>query len=117
MIMIINYVEVMAWWLESRTWNRKVVSSSLGPAGIVSEGGVIVQLSLHLQYHDWGALEQDTEPPNAAHYVCVCVCVCVFTAVFVHFDGLKAEHKFPSMGHRMATRHFHLIFNKINQEE
>ncbi len=37
--------------LESRTRNPKVVSSSLGPAGIVG-GGVNVQRSLHPQYHD-----------------------------------------------------------------
>ncbi len=43
-------------------------------------GGVNVQSSLHPQYHDWGALKQDT--------VCVCVCVCV------HFGWVKAEHKF-----------------------
>ncbi len=30
--------EVVAWWLESRTRNPKVVSSSLGPAGIVGGG-------------------------------------------------------------------------------
>ncbi len=58
-----------------------------GPAGIVV-GGVNVQLSLLLQYHDWGALEQGTEPttaPRALEYkwlptapgVCSqCVCVC-----------------------------------------
>ncbi len=41
----------MALWFESQTRNAKVVSSSLGPAGIVG-GGVNVQHSLHPQYHD-----------------------------------------------------------------
>ncbi len=77
--------EVVASWLESQTRNWKVVSSILRPAGIVG-GGVNVQRSLHLKYHDWGALEQDTEPPTAPPRppqhelptaVCVCVCVCV----------------------------------------
>ncbi len=40
--------------------NRKVVSSSLGPAGIGGGG-----CSLLLQYHDWSGLEQGTEPPTA----------------------------------------------------
>ncbi len=75
--------------------------------------GVNVQRSLHPQYHDWGALEQGTEPPTAPrvlqHWlptalgvcsvcvqcVCVCVCVCLLlTAMCVHLDGLNAEHKF-----------------------
>ncbi len=54
----------MGEWLESRTRNRKVASSSLVPAGIVG-GGVNNQRSLHPQYHDWGALEQGIEPPTA----------------------------------------------------
>ncbi len=33
--------------VESRTRNPKIVSSSLGPAGIVGGGGVNVQRSLH----------------------------------------------------------------------
>ncbi len=37
--------------LDSRTHNRKVAISRLGPAGIVG-GGMNVQHSLHLQYHN-----------------------------------------------------------------
>ncbi len=51
--------------LESRTRNWKVVSSSLGPAGIVGGGSEYPALSLHSRYHDWGALEQGTEPQTA----------------------------------------------------
>ncbi len=80
--------------VESWTPNRKVVSSSLGPAGIVGGGSECPVLSLHLQYHDWGALEQGTEPPTAPRAP-QCkwlptvhgVRVCVFTAVCVHLDG------------------------------
>ncbi len=60
--------------------DRKVVSLSLGPAGIVA-GGVNIQRSLHLQYHDWGALEQDTEPPTVPRVptaLGVCVHCCVY---------------------------------------
>ncbi len=60
--------------------------------------------TLHLQYHDWDALEQGTEPPIAprvleqwlpsAPDVCSqCVCS-LLTAVCVHLDGLNAEHQF-----------------------
>ncbi len=67
--------------------------------GIVNE-----QHSLLLQYHDWGALEQGTEPPIApraleqwlptAPGVCSqCVCS-LLTAVCVHLDGLNAEDQF-----------------------
>ncbi len=75
--------------VESQTHNRKVASSSLGPAGIVG-GGVNVQRSLHLQYHDEVPFEQGTEPPTApralqhkwlptAPGVCVFIAVCVCT--------------------------------------
>ncbi len=51
--------------------------------GIVNE-----QHFLHLQYHDWGALEQGTEPPTAPgcwSNGCPLLCVCA------HLDGLNAE--------------------------
>uniref|UniRef100_A0A8C1BZF7 Oligophrenin 1 n=1 Tax=Cyprinus carpio carpio TaxID=630221 RepID=A0A8C1BZF7_CYPCA len=68
-------------------------------------GGVHVQFSLHLQYHDLGALEQGIEPPtaprapqhkNGCPLLRVCVhSVCVFTALCVcTSDGLNAEHEF-----------------------
>ncbi len=38
---------------------RKVVGRISGPAGIVGGGSIL------LQYHDWGVLEQGTEPPTA----------------------------------------------------
>ncbi len=85
--------------LESRTHNRKVTSSSLSPAGILM-GGVNVQRSLHLQYHDEALLSKAPNPQlppapwapqhkMAAHCPrCVHgVCVCVFTAVCVHLHG------------------------------
>ncbi len=83
-----------------------------------SVGGVNLQRYLHPQYHDWGALEQDTEPstaPRAPQHEwlstapgvcsrCVCVCVCAL-------DGLNAEHKFRvwvTILGRMS-HHFHCI--------
>ncbi len=52
--------------VESRTHNRKVVNSSLGPAGIVGGGvgggGVNVQRSLHFQYHDEVPLSKAPNP-------------------------------------------------------
>ncbi len=84
-------------------------------------GGVNVQGSLRLQYHDWGALEQGTEPPTPQHKwlptapgVCSrCVCVCVHCCVCT-LDGLIAEHKFwvwvTILGH--MSRHFHFHYFK-----
>ncbi len=88
-----------------------------GPAGIVG-GGVNVQRSLHLQYHDWGeTLEQGTEPPTAPralqHWlptapgcvhgvcVCVCVCMCLFTThcCVCALGWVKCRAQIPSMGH------------------
>ncbi len=59
--------------------------------------------------HDWGALEQGTEPPTAprapqhkwlptAPGVCS-RCVWVFTAVCVHLGWVKCRARIPSMGH------------------
>ncbi len=65
-------------------------------------GGVNVQCSLHPQYHDWGALEQGTEPQllpgcrsiNGCPLLRVCVqCVCVHCCVCALWMGLNAEHK------------------------
>ncbi len=85
-------------------------------AGIVGGGGgVNVQRSLHLQYHDWGALEQGTEPPTApqapqnkwlptalgvcsqcvSSLLCVCECVCVWVCTWMD----KCRVWIPSMGH------------------
>ncbi len=81
--------------VESRARNRKVVSSSLGLAGIVGEGSECTALSPP-SIPRRGALEQGTEPPTAPWApqhkwlptaLGVCVCVCVFTAVCVHLDG------------------------------
>ncbi len=79
--------------------------------------GVNVQRSLHPQYHDWGALEQGTEPPTASrvlqHWlptalcVCVCVFVCVCVCVFTShcyvctFGWVKCRAQIPSMGHHI----------------
>ncbi len=43
---------------------------------------------------------------------CVCVCVCVFT-VWVHLDGLNAEHKFWVWVTILGHTSLHLIFSKF----
>ena len=91
-------------------------------------GGVHVQFSLHLQYHDLGALEQGIEPPTAprapqhkmaAHCSgCVfTVCVCVHCSVCVHFGWVKCRAQILSMGHHtwlnvtsLSLFHFHFHF-------
>ncbi len=77
--------------VESRTHNRKVVSSSLGPAGIVGGGSECTAL-LPPSIQRRGALEKGTEPPMAPwalqhKWLPTAPCVCVFTAVCVHLDG------------------------------
>ncbi len=78
-------------------------------------------LSLHPQYHDWGVLEQGTEPPTAprapqhkwlptAPGVCLrCVCSLLWVCTL---DGLNAEHKFrvwvTKLGH--MSRHFKFTY-------
>ncbi len=70
--------------VESWTHNQNVVSLSLGPAGIVG-GGVNVQLSLHLQYHDEVPLSKPLKPQllpgrrriNSCPLLRVCVHCCV----------------------------------------
>ncbi len=86
----------MAKWLESRTRNPKVVTSSLRSGRNCRWGEWMYSALFHLQYHDWGVLEQGTEPstaPRAPQHkwlptalgVCSLLCVC----------ALNAEHKFP----------------------
>ncbi len=41
------------------------------------------------------------------------VCVCVFTAVCVHLDGLKAEHKFRVCVTILGHTSLHLSFTKF----
>ncbi len=67
----------------------------------LSVGGVNNQRSLHSQYHDWGALEQGTEPPTAPrappHWLPTAPGVC---SQCVHLDGLNlCRAQIPSMGH------------------
>ncbi len=93
--------------VKSRTHNQKIACSSLGLAGIVGGGGVNVQRSLHLQYHDEVPLSK-AEPPTAprtpqhkmaahcsgcVYMVCVCalLCVCAWMG--------KCRARIPSMGH------------------
>ncbi len=97
--------------LESRTHNRKVVTSSLSPAGIVGGGERVSEctaLSLHPLYHDWGTLEQGTDPSTAPRapqhrwlspamgvcsrclYVPCCVCA---------LGWVKCRARIQSMGH------------------
>ncbi len=73
----------------------------------------ITSALFHLQYHDWGeTFEQDTEPPTVPRapqqYGCPLLRVCVHS-VYVHLDGLNAEHKFrvwvTKSGH--TSLHFH----------
>ncbi len=103
--------------VDSRTPKRKVVSSSLGPAGIVGEGSECPALSPP-SIPRRGALEQGTEPPTpprrsltgcpllwlCSRCVCVfmvCVCVC-FTAVCVCPWMGECRARIPSMGHHRA---------------
>ncbi len=86
---------------ESDLWSKGCGFESQVRQGL-KVGTVNEQHSLHLQYHDWGALEQGTEPPIAPRALeqwlppGVCSqCVCsLLTAVCVHLDGLNAEHQF-----------------------
>ncbi len=93
--------------VRSRTRNPKVASSSLGPAGIIGGGSECTALS-HLQYHDWGAIEQGTESPTAPRapqhkwlptaLSCSRLCVCVHCCVCaLWWDKCRAQ--IPSMGH------------------
>ncbi len=94
-----------------------------GPTGIVG-GGVNNQLSLLLQYHDWGETQGTKarhQTPNcspgaaalAAHCSGCVFTVCGFTAVCV-LDRLNAEHKFrvwvkPYLAHVCSL--LHVILN------
>ncbi len=87
--------------VEIRTHNRKVASSSLGPAGIVGGGSKCTAISLH-SIPRRGALEQGTEPPTApwapqhkwlptapgvcSQCLCVHCCVCAL-------GWVNAEHE------------------------
>ncbi len=61
-------------------------------------GGVNVQRSLHLQCHDWGALEQVTKPPTAPRVLqhkWLPTAPGVFSLQYVcSLDRLNAEQKF-----------------------
>ncbi len=75
-----------------------------------------VQRSLHPQYHDWGALEQGTEPPTAPqvpqHKKIAAHCSgCVFTVCVCTLDGLIAEHKFQVWVTYVTSRSLSLIMN------
>ncbi len=71
-------------------------------------GGVNVQHSLYLQYHDWGALEQGTEPPTApraqhkwlptalgVYSRCVCVHCCVCAPWMGKIRSTNSEYGSP----------------------
>ncbi len=108
----VNLGEVLAYWVVSQTCNPNVVGSSLR-SGRDCLGGVINQLSLHPQYHDWGeTLEQGTESPTAPRTLqhkwlstspgvnsqYVRVCVYMFTThccVWMHLDGLSQRFSIP----------------------
>ncbi len=93
---------------ESRTYYRKVASSSLGPAEI-GGGGMNVQRSIHLQYHDEVPLSKATNPQllprcrsiNGCPLLQVClrgVWMFVFTAVCVHCTWMgKCRARIPSI--------------------
>ncbi len=106
--------------VEIRTHNRKVASSSLGPAGIVGGGSKCTAISPH-SIPRRGALEQGTEPPTApwapqhkwlptAPGVCSrCVCVCSLLCVCTWMGKCRA--RIMSMGHHtwlyVISLHFH----------
>ncbi len=112
----------MAKWLESRTRNRKVASSSLGPAGIVGGGSEYPALSPPSEVPLSKALNPRLLPGRRSingcpllrvcvHGVCVCSLLCVCT-----LDGLNAEHKFrvwvTILGRMSLHFHFHyIVFN------
>ncbi len=87
--------------LAIQTCNRKVASSSLGPAGILG-GGSECTVPSPSSIPRRGALEQGTEPPTAprapqhkglptAVRVRACVCVCAL-------GWVNAEHGDPEYG-------------------
>ncbi len=90
----------VAQWLESWTPNRKVVSSSLGPAGIVGGGSECPALSPpsipRLRLDPWARHRTLNCSPGA---VAAHRSGCVFTAVCAHFGWVNAEHKFRVLGH------------------
>ncbi len=60
--------------------------------------------TIHLQYHDWGAHEQGTEPltaPRASQHkwLPTAPCVCSLLCVCVHFGWVKCRAQIPSMCH------------------
>ncbi len=94
--------------LESRTHNRKVVTSSLGPAGIVGGGGEGEMYStLSPPSIPWLRCKAPTpqlHPGRRSIDGCpllwVCVHgVCMFPAVCVHLGWVKCRARIQSMGH------------------
>ncbi len=78
----------------------------------------------HLQFHDWGALEQGTEPPTARRApqhkwlptAPECIQgVCVFTAVGVHLGWVKCRALILSMGYHtwphVTSLHFTFLLS------
>ncbi len=75
----------------------EVTSSSLSTGRNCKSGEWTNSAPFHPQYHDWGVLEQGTEPPAATWVLqqkCPLLRMCVHYCVCVHLDGLNAEHKF-----------------------
>ncbi len=111
---------------ESRTRNRVRVSVWQG-LSVGNPCGVNVQCSLHLHYHDWGALEHGTEPstaPRAPQHkwlptcvcVCVCVCVCARACVCACVERAwmgKCRARILSMGHYTWLHAMSLSLNLI----
>ncbi len=97
--------------LESRTRNRKVVSSSLEPAGIVgggSECSALSTLNTTAEVPLCKAPNPQLLPGCRSINGCPLLWVCVHS-VCVHFGWVNAEHEFrvwvTKLGH--MSRHFH----------
>ncbi len=100
--------------LESRSCNRKVVGSSLGPAGIVGGGSEcpalspssIPRLSCPWARHRTPNCSPGTTAPGVCSR-CVCVCVCA------HFGWIKCRAQIQSMSHHTWWSR-HLIDTSCN---
>ncbi len=99
--------------LESRSCNRKVVSSSLGPAGIVGGGGWMSSALSTLNTTTEVPLSKTPNPQLLPGRHCsgcvftVCVCVCA------HFGWVKCRAQIQSMGHHTWWSR-HLIDTSCN---
>ncbi len=109
-------------FVSSYVTKMRVVSSSFRSGRNCRWGEWITSALFHLQYHDWGALEQGTEPQllpghcsiNSCPLLRVCVhdvCVCVCSLLCVHFGWVNADRaQIQSMGITNMSHHFHFFY-------